>query len=115
MRLAIKPAIFIYGYGTGCGQSSADKCFQLCQTSLSLLILGENIHMHFGGYIFILYFSFHLGFNSHQRTPLHVAAEESHTGLVRYLIDKGASTDIQDMSGVSATTDDRISRCSVYQ
>ena len=71
------------------------------------------IYMHFGGYISILYFSFHLGFNSHQRTLLHVAAEESHTGLVRYLIDKGASTVIQDMSGVSAATDDRIS--SVYQ
>ena len=54
------------------------------------------IYMHFGGYISILYFSFHLGFN--QRTPLHVAAEESHTWLVRYLIDKGEAYSVSTSS-----------------
>ena len=37
----------------------------------------------------------------HQRTPLHVAAERGCSGIVKYLVEKGAVVNIKDKSGVS--------------
>ena len=34
--------------------------------------------------------------NSHQGTPLHLAAEAGHMDIVRYLVEKGADINIKD-------------------
>jgi len=38
---------------------------------------------------------------SHQRAPLHEAAESGMVDMVRYFVDKGADVNIKDNNGVS--------------
>ena len=42
-------------------------------------------------------------FSLYQMTPLHLAAERGSIEIVRYLVEQGASINIQDNNGVSVT------------
>ena len=40
----------------------------------------------------------------YQMTPLHLAAKRAHVKIVKYLVSKGADTDIKDKEGVSSNS-----------